>query len=113
MGLEKEQRRDEMRETAAKVFAEQGFDRTTIRGIAEAGGISAASIYYYFDSKEELLYQVLNEHMRHATVVVFTAMPLLEHPRKYRPGHVLITVTLDHLVDEVRRLCVIPTPGVE
>jgi len=63
MSLEKEQRRDKMRETAAKVFAEQGFDRTTIRGIAKAGGISAASIYYYFDSKEELLYQVLNETM--------------------------------------------------
>ena len=63
MGLEKEQRRDKMRETAAKVFAEQGFDRTTIRGIAEAGGMSAASIYYYFDSKEELLYQVLDETM--------------------------------------------------
>jgi AcrR family transcriptional regulator len=63
MSLEKEQRRDKMRETAAKVFAEQGFERTTIRGIAKAGGISAASIYYYFDSKEELLYQVLNETM--------------------------------------------------
>lgn len=63
MSIEKEQRRDKMREIAAKVFAEQGFDRTTIRGIAKAGGISAASIYYYFDSKEELLYQILDETM--------------------------------------------------
>ena len=63
MSLEKEQRRDKIRETAAKVFAEQGFERTTIRGIAKAGGISAASVYYYFDSKEELLYQILDETM--------------------------------------------------
>ena len=63
MGLEKEQRRSKIREIAAKVFAENGFERTTIRGIAKAGGISAASIYYYFDSKEELLYQVLDETM--------------------------------------------------
>ncbi|MCF8090301.1 MAG: TetR/AcrR family transcriptional regulator [Desulfotignum sp.] len=63
MGLEKEKRRDKIREMAARVFADQGFEGTTIRGIAKAGGISAASIYYYFDSKEELLYQVLDETM--------------------------------------------------
>ena len=63
MGLQKEKRRSKIRDIAAKVFAEQGFDRTTIRGIAKSGNISAASIYYYFDSKEELLYQVLDETM--------------------------------------------------
>lgn len=61
--LGKETKRNSIREIAAKVFARNGFERTTIRGIAQEGGISAASIYYYFDSKEELLYQILDETM--------------------------------------------------
>lgn len=61
--LEKELRRDRIREIAARVFAKNGFERTTIRGIAQEGGISAASIYYYFDSKEDLLYQILEDTM--------------------------------------------------
>ncbi|MBC8439516.1 MAG: TetR/AcrR family transcriptional regulator [Deltaproteobacteria bacterium] len=59
----KETKRNSIRDIAARVFAKNGFERTTIRGIAEEGGISAASIYYYFDSKEELLYQILDETM--------------------------------------------------
>ncbi|MCP4023300.1 MAG: TetR/AcrR family transcriptional regulator [Desulfobacteraceae bacterium] len=61
--MEKELRRENIREIAARVFAKNGFDRTTIRGIAKEGKISAASIYYYFDSKEDLLYQILDETM--------------------------------------------------
>lgn len=59
----KELKRKTIREIAARVFAKNGFERTTIRGIADEGNISAASIYYYFDSKEELLYQILDETM--------------------------------------------------
>ncbi len=59
----KELKRNRIREIAASVFAKTGFERTTIRGIAKEGDISAASIYYYFDSKEELLYQILDETM--------------------------------------------------
>ncbi len=59
----KETKRNSIRDIAAQVFAKNGFERTTIRGIAKEGGISAASIYYYFDSKEELLYQILDETM--------------------------------------------------
>ena len=46
---------------AARVFAKKGFDKTTTRDIAKAAKISAASVYYYFDSKEDLLYQILDE----------------------------------------------------
>ena len=36
------------------LFASQGYDGTTNRAIAEAGGLSGAAIYHYFDSKAEL-----------------------------------------------------------
>lgn len=44
--------------TAAKIFAEKGFHRTSVRDIARATGMSLAGLYYYFRTKEELLYLI-------------------------------------------------------
>ena len=59
----KEQKRRKIRDAAAKIFAERGFENTTTRDIAKFAEISPASVYYYFDSKEVLLYQILDETM--------------------------------------------------
>ncbi len=44
--------------TSAKIFAAKGFHRTSIRDIARATGMSLAGLYYYFRTKEELLYLI-------------------------------------------------------
>ncbi|WP_168789080.1 TetR/AcrR family transcriptional regulator [Paraburkholderia aromaticivorans] len=48
-----------MRETllqlAARSFVTQGYTATTMRSLADQAGIEAASIYYHFSSKEELV----------------------------------------------------------
>jgi AcrR family transcriptional regulator len=44
--------------TAARLMAEQGYDQTTIRHVGRATGYSLAGMYYYFDSKEDLLFQI-------------------------------------------------------
>ena len=62
--MAKEEKRTKIREAAAKLFAEKGFENTTTRDIAGAAGINNAALYYYFDSKEQLLYQILEEVMR-------------------------------------------------
>lgn len=46
-------------ETALALFAEQHYDAVSVRDIAEACGINAGLIYYYFENKDELLRQVL------------------------------------------------------
>lgn len=43
---------------AALLFADRGFHETTIDQIAEALNVTKPTIYYYIDSKEDLLYQV-------------------------------------------------------
>ena len=43
---------------AAILFANRGFHETTIDHIAEALHVSKPTIYYYIESKEELLYDV-------------------------------------------------------
>jgi AcrR family transcriptional regulator len=43
---------------AATAFAERGFHATTTRDIAAQAGLSPAALYFYFRSKEEVLYQI-------------------------------------------------------
>ena len=44
--------------TSAKIFAEKGFHRTSIRDISRSTGMSLAGLYYYFRTKEELLFLI-------------------------------------------------------
>ncbi|GEC04103.1 putative transcriptional regulator TetR family protein [Streptomyces spinoverrucosus] len=52
-------RRRELLRTAAEVFAEQGYNATTVRTIADHAGMLAGSLYYHFDSKESMLEEIL------------------------------------------------------
>ncbi|HSV81148.1 MAG TPA: TetR/AcrR family transcriptional regulator [Ramlibacter sp.] len=51
--------RENLLRLAARSFGTQGYSATTMRGIAEQAGIEAASIYYHFSSKEELVDAVM------------------------------------------------------
>jgi len=48
-------RRQEILQAAAALFAEQGYQRTSVKEIAERAGIAPGTIYLYFDSKGDLL----------------------------------------------------------
>ena len=48
--------RQQILEAALALFKEQGFDRASIRDIAARAGLSLGSTYYYFRSKEELVF---------------------------------------------------------
>ena len=52
-------RRGELLRIAAEVFAQQGYNATTVRKIADAAGLLAGSLYYHFDSKESMLDEIL------------------------------------------------------
>ncbi len=56
-----DQRRREIAEAAARVFAERGFQGATNREIAAAAGISPGLIYWYFESKEDLFTAVFEQ----------------------------------------------------
>src|SRR5262245_31313756 len=51
-------------ETALEMFRENGYDNTTMRGVAQKAGVSLGNAYYYFGSKEYLIqafYQRLHD----------------------------------------------------
>src|SRR5690348_12745885 len=42
-------------DTAVRLFREQGYEKTTMRAIAQAAGLSVGNAYYYFPSKDHLV----------------------------------------------------------
>jgi AcrR family transcriptional regulator len=56
---DKLQRRDEIITAAKEVFARKGFHATTIADIAKQAGLAYGSIYWYFDSKDELFHALM------------------------------------------------------
>lgn len=48
---------------AAKVFATQGFDRASMSSVAAACSISKANIYHYYSGKNEILFDILDNHL--------------------------------------------------
>jgi AcrR family transcriptional regulator len=45
---------------AARLFRHHGYAATTLREVADASGIKAGSIYYHFESKDQILGEVLD-----------------------------------------------------
>lgn len=50
-----EETRVRILEAALGIFRERGFERATMREIAEAAGVATGAAYYYFDSKDALV----------------------------------------------------------
>lgn len=51
----KEHARTTIQKQAMRLFTEQGYDQTTVEQIADAAGVSPATVYRYFMSKEDLV----------------------------------------------------------
>lgn len=56
--------REKIRAAAVQLFAEMGYHAAPLRNIAELAGIQAASIYYHYPSKQALLVEIMDTHMR-------------------------------------------------
>lgn len=57
-------RRESLRDAAARLFRERGFHATSMRDIAKATGMLSGSIYYHYASKEQLFLDVYEEGVR-------------------------------------------------
>src|SRR5512132_2864062 len=53
--------RERIQAIARELFAEQGYEKTSLREIAERLGVTKAALYYHFKSKEDI---VLELHLR-------------------------------------------------
>nr|WP_296064299.1 TetR/AcrR family transcriptional regulator [uncultured Actinoplanes sp.] len=64
MGLRAEKKaatRGRIADTAWTLFADRGFDQVTVAQIADVARVSPATVFNYFDSKEDLLFDRLDQ----------------------------------------------------
>ncbi len=69
----KDEKRQLILDTAAKVFSSKGYHKTTVKDIVDEAAISVGSFYFYFSSKEELfaeLYRSIVKEFSDVTIRV-------------------------------------------
>jgi AcrR family transcriptional regulator len=88
--------RDRILDTAEALFAERGFAATTVRDIAAAIGLTAASLYNHFAGKEALYAAVLERGLR-------PVVDVLEDlgSRDHEPD--ALDATLGHVMEHLAR----------
>lgn len=59
-----DQKRMHILKVSARVFATDGFARASMSQVAQACNISKANIYHYYDSKDALLFDILDTYLR-------------------------------------------------
>ena len=57
--MKRETRKEEIINTAARLFKEKGYSAVTMRDIATSMGIKAASLYNHISSKQEILKEII------------------------------------------------------
>lgn len=62
--------RGKLLQTAAHLFRNKGFERTTVRDLAGAVGIQSGSIFHHFKSKDEILRAVMEETIHYNTALM-------------------------------------------
>ncbi|GAB3573070.1 TetR/AcrR family transcriptional regulator [Hymenobacter daeguensis] len=94
---EKTERRQAILAAAQHLFNEQGFEKVSMRNIAEAIEYSPATIYLYFKDKNELLFALQNQafgQLKHAFDSVFDIEPPAERLKAI--GHQYLQFAFEH-----------------
>ncbi|WP_420468176.1 TetR/AcrR family transcriptional regulator [Panacagrimonas sp.] len=64
-------------DTAARLFRESGYAAVSLRSIAAACDMKAGSLYYHFESKDEIVLEILRLGVEHVYLAVRTAVDAL------------------------------------
>ena len=54
--------RSRIQSVAIELFSEQGYEKTSLREIAERLGVTKAALYYHFKSKEDIVHSLLDDY---------------------------------------------------
>jgi AcrR family transcriptional regulator len=99
-----EARRSEVVATAAELFAERGYDGTSISELTEATGLAAGGIYHYIEGKDDLLIAICDELLEpllaRAREIVAAEAPPVEQLRD------LVGAWVEHVVEHRHHMLV-------
>jgi len=80
MVVKKDEVRDGIVKVAAKIFTRYGLKKTTMEKIARASKKGKSSIYYYFDSKEDIFKAVVEKEASELKKELYNEISRLEDP---------------------------------
>jgi AcrR family transcriptional regulator len=63
--------REKIVQAASHLIRERGIDNTTLADIAVAAGISKGTLYYYYTTKGDLIFDIADRHMNNLTDRIF------------------------------------------
>jgi AcrR family transcriptional regulator len=63
-------KRDEILDVAAQCFAERSYPAASMNDIAAAGGTSKARLYHYYESKEAILFDLLDRYTQRLLAII-------------------------------------------
>jgi AcrR family transcriptional regulator len=75
------ERRDQLLLVARSIFAERGFQATTMDDIAKEAGFTKPILYQYFESKTELYREIVNQTAEKLLTSLRNAVAAVESPR--------------------------------
>jgi len=109
---EQMRRRREIFNAAARLFAEQGFNETSMREIAGAAGVGKSTLYDYFPTKDDVLLFIFEEELdafllqaRAVEVMQISALEKVKRLLDLQLGVLLSKKNLYlKLMDQVQRL---------
>jgi AcrR family transcriptional regulator len=90
-----EQTRQQILDTAQRLFAERGYDATSLQMIADEMGLTKAAVYYHFRAKSDILHAALLPGIRQIAALVDEADAM--RGRRARIDHI-VTGLADFLV---------------
>jgi len=73
-------RKEQILASAAKIFFTKGYHATTIEDVARDVGMLKGSLYYYIDSKEDLLYELLLGVIEQGDAYIRTRLVGIDRP---------------------------------
>ncbi|MBN2050941.1 MAG: TetR/AcrR family transcriptional regulator [Spirochaetales bacterium] len=76
--------------TATKLIMEKGAKETSLSDIAREVGISKGTLYYYYPTKSELIFDITNRHMRQITTDMLSWLENIQE--KVSPDRLLTAV---------------------
>src|SRR6201992_471175 len=62
--------RARIQQIALELFAEQGYERTALREIAERLGVTKAALYYHFKSQEDIVRSFTEDYFGHVDALI-------------------------------------------
>ncbi|OAT87090.1 TetR/AcrR family transcriptional regulator [Desulfotomaculum copahuensis] len=102
--MSKEQsNKDKILAAAGDLFSQKGINNTSIGDLAEALGISKGTIYYYYKSKDDIIYDIVDRNFQQLTGALIERLHQLD--RGIPPAEV-VRLTLEAVVsaEELGRL---------